>query len=216
MTAAGVMVSLCDRSGIMAVPWATAGYKCWCVDIAQPNPRHEAGIEFVRADVREWTPPFAADFVSAFPPCDDLAVSGARWFAAKGEARFHSALSLVRYCWQRAAALSDCWMLENPVSRLAIAWRPSDYIFDPCDYAGWLSGVEELAEQYTKRTCLWTSSTFQMPTPKSRIAIHGSKMWRLPPSPDRKFLRSVTPRGFALAVYVANAPNATALADLDW
>ena len=37
------------------------------------------------AHVHRWTPPMREfDFAFAFPPCTDLAVSGARWFAAKG------------------------------------------------------------------------------------------------------------------------------------
>jgi hypothetical protein len=35
-------------------------------------------------------------------------------------------------------------------------------------------------------------------------AVEGSKMHRLPPSPDRAALRSVTPGGFARAFFEAN------------
>lgn len=209
---AGIAISLCDRSGRMLEPWAADGYSCWAVDVAQDQPGFRAGINFIRANVREWEPPvLAADFVSAFPPCDHLAASGARWFGEKGPIALDRALSLVRRCAELANTLTDCWMLENPVGRLSTLWRKPDYTFNPADFAGYLYGDEELAEQYTKKTCLWTGAAFHMPRPLPRPPVLGSKMHRLSQTADRKYLRSITPKGFALAVYTANAPGASVL-----
>src|SRR4249920_2964553 len=121
---AGLVLSLCDRTGNMVRPWAEAGYECMCVDLQHAEDgRREGSITFVRADVRNWLPPLATyAMVFGFPPCTDLAVSGARWFAEKGLARLSDALGLVEFCrriceWSRAP-----WMLENPVSMLNTYW----------------------------------------------------------------------------------------------
>lgn len=84
----GIVLSLCDYTGVMDQPWLEAGYECWIVDT-----RHEPGVHRnpdnpnlvrVGTDVRDWLPP-RMDYVMAFafPPCTHLAVSGARWFRKK-------------------------------------------------------------------------------------------------------------------------------------
>jgi len=56
---------------------------------------------------------------------------------------------------------------------------------------------------------LWTGGGFVMP-PKRRVEpTMGSRIHLMPPSPDRGHLRSVTPMGFAQAVYEVNRPVAT-------
>jgi hypothetical protein len=37
--------------------------------------------------------------------------------------------------------------------------------------------------------------------------VEGQKLWRLPPTEDRADKRSVTPKGFADAVFRKNAPR---------
>ena len=75
-----IAVSLFDHSGIMLEPWRDAGYECWAVDIRNGD-RNIEGINFVQADLSvRWDCPFdigEVDFISAFPPCDHLAISGA-------------------------------------------------------------------------------------------------------------------------------------------
>lgn len=93
-------------------------------------------------------------------------------------------------------------MLENPVSTISSYWRKPDFSFNPCDYAGYLDHPED--EAYTKKTCLWTGGGFRMPLEKPVEPVLGSKMHMLPPSDDRGDLRSVTPEGFARAVFQAN------------
>lgn len=89
-----IAVFLFDVTGNAAKPWLAAGYECWIVDIQHPVAYETGGItqegrlNKVRADLtRPWLPPFDRNriaFVMAFPPCDHLAVSGARWFKGKG------------------------------------------------------------------------------------------------------------------------------------
>jgi hypothetical protein len=198
------VLSLCDRTGIAVRPWLAEGWECTIVDLAHPPGRTVTaeGIITIGADVRTWEPAVVYDRVFAWPPCTDLASSGARWFRQKGLRALADALDLVAHV-QRIIAVSGTtwWMLENPVGRLSTCWRPPDHTFNPCEYGRYLLIP---GDAYTKRTCLWTSKTFVMPATKAVPPSEGSKMWRLPPSPLRAALRSATPSGFATAVWEAN------------
>ena len=205
MTDTPTILSLCDRTGNMVRPWLDAGCECWIVDIQHQRGIHRDGnLVRVGADLNQWTPPSKRwGAVFAFPPCTDLAVSGARWFRDKGMARAIGALQLVERCRRIAESSGARWMLENPVSTISSWWRKPDYIFDPCDYGGYLTPP---GDGYTKKTCLWTGGGFVMPEPRPVQPEEGSRMHRLPPSPDRPDRRSVTPMGFALAVFDTNWP----------
>jgi hypothetical protein len=83
---------------------------------------------------------------------------------------------------------------------LARNFRPHDYSFHPADYG----------DPYSKLTLLWAGSDFVMPK-KRPVTIthtldqytrmtHGSKG-------GRGKMRSKTPKGFAEAVFQANAPR---------
>ena len=200
-----LVLSLCDHSGNAVRPWAEVGFECWTVDLLHPPGvgDEEEGIRKVGADVTKWCPPLnrKVEFVFAFPPCTHLAVSGARWFKGKGLDALADSLRIVaavaRICEQSGAP----YLIENPVSTLATYWRKPDFQFDPCDFAGYEDGCEDL---YTKKTCLWTGGGFVMPEKKRLDPTLGSKMHLLPPSEDRGSLRSVTPKGFARAVFEAN------------
>ena len=203
----GLVLSLCDRTGNMARAWAEAGYRCLCVDIQHQGISRRDGITFIGADVRFWLPPPRRyEIVFAFPPCTDLAVSGARWFTDKGMGGLMSALEIVEAC-RRICEWSEApWMIENPVSTISSYWRRPDHVFDPCDYGGYLNPP---GDAYTKKTCLWTGAGFVMPPVRRVRPVEGSRMHRLPPSDDRGDLRSVTPPGFARAVMLSNAGMTT-------
>lgn len=198
------VLSLCDKSGIMVQPWLESGYECIIVDVQHSPGEHKEGrLTRIGADVLTWElPPGPYAVAFAFPPCTDLAVSGARWFKDKGILRLIYALQVVERCRQILQATGAPSMIENPVSVLSSHWRKPDFKFDPSDYAGYLESP--IIEAYTKATCLWTDSGFRMPKPRPVFPELGSKMHLLPPSLDRADLRSVTPGGFAKAVYDVN------------
>jgi len=199
----GVVVSLCDYTANMVRPWAEAGYLCYCVDLQHaPGERKEGSIVFVGADVREWLPPCCeVAIVFAFPPCTDVAVSGARWFKDKGLGALIRSLQLFDACVRLAEWSQAPYMIENPVTAVSTHWRKPDHLFDPCDFGGYLTPP---ADAYTKRTCLWTGNGFSMPTPRPVAPTEGSRMHRIGPRNDRANLRSATPNGFARAVFEAN------------
>lgn len=191
-----IVLSLCDLSGVMVQPWLDTGHECWLVDIQHPPGLHRDGLLVrVGADLLTWLPPRVEyTFCAAFPPCTHLAVSGARWFAGKGLTALAAGVGLVARCAEICEWTGAAWLLENPVSTLSTYWRKPDHTFDPCDYGdGW-----------TKKTCLWTGGGFVMP-PKRRVPVTDpGKIHRMAPGPDRANLRSLTPPGFARAVYEAN------------
>jgi len=196
------VLSLCDRTGVFLRPWAEAGYRCIAVDIQHKDTIERDGIMYVGADVRAYAlPPGEYAFCAAFPPCTDLASSGARWFADKGLARLGEALITVAACHALCEATGAPYFIENPVGRLSTCWRPFDYSFDPCEYGGYL---DPPGGHYMKRTCLWAGNGFKMPVPRPVPADLGSMMHLMSPSADRADKRSVTPAGFARAVFEAN------------
>ncbi|MEI6561252.1 MAG: hypothetical protein WCO68_04105 [Verrucomicrobiota bacterium] len=193
----GIIVSLYDFTTNIVKPWADAGYLCYCVDIQHaPGETRDDNIIKIGTDVCKWWPPCGVKIAMVFSqsPCTHLAVSGRVWFAKKGFPALIDGLTLFARGLEIAQWSGAPYMLENPVSVISTHWRKPDHIFDPCDYG----------DPYTKKTCLWVGNGFVMPK-KNRVApVEGSKMHKLPPSPHRANIRSVTPMGFARAVFEAN------------
>ena len=203
-------VSLFDSSAVMLEPWAKAGHQCWAVDITHPRGRtiNDDGINLISHDLSSpWLPPFNQSeivFVSAFPPCDHLAVSGARWFKGKGLRALARSVELFATAAEFCEWSGAPYLIENPVSTISTYWRKPDHTFSPHQYAGF-----ESTDNYTKKTCLWVGGGFVMPEP---FTLEGApepddRIHKMPPSPERAAMRSQTPQGFALAVYTANAPT---------
>lgn len=191
-----LMMSCFDKSTVMAKPWAKAGYLCYCVDLQHPKGEtKDENIIRVGADMRHWVPPRGhIAFAAFFPPCTDLAVSGARWFRDKGLHKLSESIDLFARCIDIADTLDCPWLIENPVSTISSYWRKPDYMFHPWHYG----------DPYAKKTCLWVGKGFVMPEKNPVFPLEGSKMHRLPPSSDRADQRSLTPSGFAQAVFEAN------------
>jgi len=198
-----IMISYFDLSTVMAKPWAKAGYLCYCIDLQHPPGEHadpeDENIIRVGANIEDWLPPSEHDvvFASFFPPCTDIAVSGARWWRIKGLGKLGRSIDLF-YQSQKLAELFKCpYLIENPVSSISSHWRRPDYTFHPFHYGN----------RYQKRTCLWVGGGFVMP-PKTPVKpTQGMKLYWLSPSEDRANLRSETPSGFARAVFKANDPD---------
>jgi hypothetical protein len=189
----GTVLSLYDCTGNMVEPWAEAGYECICVDIQhEPGMVIDGNVMWVGADILTWLPPrrkYIAAF--AFPPCTDIAVSGARWFRQKGLRALAHAIDLFGRAVEIIEWTGARGFVENPVSVISSHYRKPDFTFDPCEYG----------DPWTKKTCLWAYNGFTMPPRTPVEATEGSKMHRMPPSADRANLRSATPPGFARAVY---------------
>jgi hypothetical protein len=198
------IISLCDHTGNAVQPWADAGYECWILDIKHPAgfEKPENNIKKIGMDVTDFDVTETFEFAFAFPPCTDLAVSGARWFKEKGLERLAEAIRIFAVCARLCVSFGCPFLIDNPVSVISSHYRKPDYTFDPCEYSGYLTNYYD--EAYTKKTCLWTGGGFVMPEPKPVFPIMGSKMHLMQPGKDRASLRSETPKGFSKAVFLAN------------
>jgi hypothetical protein len=202
-----IVLVLYEQSGNMARAWAEEGYDVVAVDIeAEERVETVEGggeITFVAEDIRSWLPPRREyAFVAAFPPCTNLAVSGARWFKNKGLDGLSEGIELVERARYIAEWADAPWMIENPVSTLSTYWRSPDYTFHPHEY----NSFTEQDEAYTKKTCLWTSDDFILPD-GSPAEEYDDRIHKMPPSEERSKKRSVTPQGFANAIVEANSPK---------
>lgn len=209
----GVVISLFDFTGNMMLPWANAGYTCYCYDIQHIEnestvPAGDGGsINFIGADLMQAIAIDKDDivFVAAFPPCTDLSVSGAKHFKGKGLRRLADAIHMFASATEIAEASGAPWMIENPVSTISTYWRKPDYTFDPCQYSGYEGGEDD---HYTKKTCLWTGGGFEMPPQKMNpdmwLTPPDDRIHKAAPGPERANFRSATPMGFAQAVFEAN------------
>ena len=127
------------------------------------------------------------DMIIAFPPCTDLAVSGARYFAEKrADGRQQRSID---FFMAFANANCDRIAIENPVGIMSTHYRKPDQIIQP-----WQFGHGE-----TKSTCLWLKGLSKL-TPTDVVEGREQKVWKMPPSADRAKLRSKTYPGIARAM----------------
>lgn len=206
----GIVISLFDFTGNMVKPWLENGYDCYCVDVqheqgeAQSPVLSNGNLFLVGADVKTWLPPSGEKIaaVFAFPPCTDVAVSGAKHFKNKGLTALINSLELFEASVRIAEWSGAPYMIENPVSTVSTYWRKPDYYFHPYEFTGY-----EPNDNYTKKTCLWTGNGFRMPKPFVDMGLGkpDDRIHKAPPGPDRANFRSATPMGFARAVFNANA-----------
>ena len=172
----------CEFSGVVRDAFAARGHDAWSCDLLPtelPGNHHQGDVLDVIGE--GW------DLMVAHPPCTHLAVSGARYFAAKrADGRQGRALAFVRALL--AAPIARI-ALENPVSIISTQVRKPDQIVQP-----WQFGHGE-----TKATCLWLK---HLPKLKPTAVVDGREMkcWKLPPSKDRWKLRSKTYQGIAAAM----------------
>lgn len=204
-----VVVALYSKTDTIVRPWVDAGFHAVLVDLQHEAGEHtEGNVTRIGADMLEWVPPLwlarsSVRFVAAFPPCDHLAVSGARWFAGKGLGKLAHSIRL----FERAAFWCEWfgapYMIENPVSTISTYWRKWDHTFSPDQFTSYCAD-----DHYSKKTCLWTGNGFQMPAPSVDPALAGTppddRIHKAPPSDERADFRSATPRGFARAAFAAN------------
>ena len=226
-----VVISLYDYTGTAVRPWAEAGYDCFCYDIQHPiEGRADGNIHFLNADLHDTDTleriifAFLNDdvrMVFGWPPCTDLAVSGAKHFAKKASADPDFQIKAAHHaksCSVVADNLSAPYVIENPVSVLSTLWRKPDHIFHPYEYGGYIP--PEAADHpvwpdyiaprdaYSKKTCYWTGNGFIMPEkkPVQCLDYGASTQFRKlgGKSLKTKNIRSATPRGIARAIFEAN------------
>ncbi len=215
--------SLFDGSGIMGLPWAEYGHTVYCFNASSGNHGEYAGRKehplvhhvdmWIDGDFAEKCAAMnipSPDIIFAFPDCTELAVSGAKHDSHTSLVSVENA-KMVQEIAERFEAK---WMVQNPVGKMSTHWRKPDYYFDPYQYGGYMHGGEEsfhpkmpAYDGYTKKTCIWAGGGFVMPEKKPgpvNIGMFWGWRWLGGNSQRTKQLRSLTPRGFARAVFLAN------------
>lgn len=132
----------CEESQTVTKAFRARGHSAFSCDLLPATGGHPEW--HLRADVRDvlaLTLPW--DMLIGFPPCDHLAVSGARWFPEKiADGRQQAGIELFLAL---AHAEVPRVAIENPVGIMSTVWRKADQIVQP-----WQFGDEA-----TKTTCLW-------------------------------------------------------------
>lgn len=174
----------CEESQEVCKAFRARGHEAYSCDILPCSGGHPEW--HIQDDVRnvvdkDW------DLVIAFPPCTDLAVSGARWFEEKRKSgqqqrsieffEFFTNLSTPKVA------------IENPIGIMSRLYRKPDQIIQP-----WQFGHGE-----TKATCLWLKN-LPLLEPTNIVEGREQRVWKMPPSADRGKLRSKTYSGIAKAM----------------
>jgi site-specific DNA-cytosine methylase len=175
----------CEFSGIVRDAFLAVGHEAWSCDLLETERQPAFPGRHYRGDVRDildagW------DLMIAHPPCTDLAVSGARWFAEKGDERQSAAVDFVRLL---LTAPIPRIAVENPISILSTRIGPPTQIIQP-----WQYGHPE-----TKATCLWLKNLPPL-GPTHLVDGRDDRVARMAPSPDRWRERSRTYTGIAAAM----------------
>jgi len=172
----------CEYSGRVRDAFIRSGHDAISCDLLPtdvPGPHYQGDVRDVLRD--GW------DLMIAHPPCDHLAVSGARWFKEKrADGRQQAA---IEFFMLLANADIPRICIENPVCIMSSHWRKPDQIIQP-----WQFGHGE-----TKATCFWLKN---LPKLKPTDIVDGreARVHRMPPGPDRWKERSRTFQGIANAM----------------
>lgn len=202
-------VSLFDHTGNQLKPWHEAGYVCLIVDRQHPAglTLRTDGIWCLNADlmrplqIPEVLASLPVAFTCAFPPCDHLAVSGARWFKGKGLRKLSDSISMFATDAEFCESAGAPYFIENPVSTIGTYWREHDFKFHPHWFTGYCGD-----DNYTKTTCLWVGHGFTMP---EQFKLEGvpppdNRIHQAPDTKNRSNFRNATPMGWSIATYYAN------------
>jgi len=130
----------CEESQAVCIEFRKKGHEAYSCDLipcsgGHPEWHYQCNIFDVL--LNEW------DLVIAFPPCTDLASSGARWFEEKR--KNGSQAKSIEFFMRLAEWPVNKLAIENPIGIMSNLFRKPDQIIQP-----WQFGHPE-----TKSTCLW-------------------------------------------------------------
>ncbi len=179
----GKVLIACEESQTVTKEMRALGIEAYSCDIEPCSGDHPEW--HIQGDVtplleRRW------DMIIAFPPCTDLAVSGARWFKEKqADGRQQKSIDF----FLQFTRISCKWAIENPIGIMSTKFRKPDQIIQP-----WQFGHGE-----TKATCLWLNELPKI-EPTNIVGGREQRIWKMAPSPERGKQRSKTFLGIAKAM----------------
>ena len=178
----------CEMSGVVRDAFIAMGHDAISCDLLpsmRPGPHIQGDVLGLLG--MGW------DMMIAFPPCTDLAVSGARYFAQKrADGRQQRSID---FFLSLASAPIPKIAIENPVGIMSSMWRKPDQIVQP-----WMFGHPE-----SKATCLWLKGLPKL-KPTVELVKPSCGYWsnptpsgqnKLGPSADRARIRGITYKGIA-------------------
>ena len=173
----------CEFSGVVRDAFRARGFDAWSCDLlpTDADPQWHIQGDVLKRLKDGW------DLMIAHPPCNHLAISGARYFAEKrADGRQQAALEFVN---KLLDAPIKHIALENPISIISTRVRKPDQIIQP-----WQYGHGE-----TKATCLWLKN-LPLLQPTNIVEGREANIMKLGPSKDRWKIRSTTYKGIADAM----------------
>lgn len=181
----------CEESQAVCIEFRKLGHEAYSCDLLPCSGGHTEW--HLQTDVTELLK-MKWDLVIAFPPCTDLAVSGAAWFEQKRkDGRQQRSIEFFMMFANYPGRIA----IENPVGIMSTLYRKPNQVIQP-----WMFGHGE-----TKATCLWLKGLPSLIPTKNVKEImlklpknQAQRMHYLPPSPDRAKLRSKTYPGIAAAM----------------
>ncbi len=186
----------CEESQVVTAAFRERGHDAFSCDVLAASGGHpewhlRRDVRDVLAERQPW------DLLIAFPPCDHLAVSGARWFDGKrADGRQAEGIGLFM-ALANAEVPRVC--IENPVGIMSTVWRRPDQIVQP-----WWFGDEA-----QKTTCLWLRclapllATEVVGRGEIQVVRSGKRLpawYSNAPRKSRKVVRSRTFPGIAAAM----------------
>lgn len=187
----------CEESQVVCKAFRERGHEAYSCDILPTSGDHPEwhihgdvfeGALYYQGQYGEWFAVKNWDLVLAFPPCTDLAVSGARYFSRK-QASGQQQRSIAFFQQFTRLAHVPKVAIENPIGIMSTKYRKPDQIIQP-----WQFGHGE-----TKATCLWLKGLPKL-QPTNIVEGREQRIWKMAPSPDRAKMRSKTYEGIAKAM----------------
>lgn len=174
----------CEESQRVCIEFRKLGVEAYSCDIQECSGGHPEW--HIKGDVipllnENW------DLIIAFPPCTDLASSGARWFSEKiknGQQQ-KSIDFFLKFTKLECKHIA----IENPIGIMSNLYRKPDQIIQP-----WQFGHGE-----TKATCLWLKNLPKL-EPTDIVEGREQRIWKMSPGPNRQKERSKTFHGIAKAM----------------
>ena len=188
----------CEFSGIVRDAFRARGHDAWSCDLLPC----EADTKYhIQGDVLPllndgW------DLMIAHPPCTYLTVSGNKWMKPEYADRFPTRQldreAGIKFFMALAEAPIPRRCIENPIGIMSTVYRKPDQVIQPWQFGHgetkatclWLTGLPKLVPTHMKR------DMFAQEEPQQRE----QRLHKLPPSPDRWKLRSMTYPGIAAAI----------------
>lgn len=177
----------CEFSGVVSKAFADKGHEVASCDLLPAQMVDENGLPLYRWHYQGPVEDILKDgwdLIIAHPPCTYLSVSGNKHYAHRPDL-YEPAVEFAKQFFDYA----DKVCVENPVGRLSTLWRKPDQYVQP-----WMFGHGE-----TKKTGFWLKN---LPLLKPTDIVEGreQRIWKMPPTENRGYLRSITYQGIADAM----------------